>query len=274
MAHRNPALAMQTPFAALEDPRSDRTRLHNLLDLVGIASCAVIGGADGGQDIAKYGQAKPDWLRTFLALPSGIPSHDTFRRVFCWLDPRAFHECCQRWIDALSEGRGLKRLASDGKTLRRSFDRASGKAARHLVSAWATEQHLVLGQVAVDTKSNEITALPKLLELLAVSGALVSIEALGCQNELAAKIREGGGDDVLSVKDNQPTLLEDSQPCFEKGLDTDFAGMEHRYHEECYRGHGREEKQCVRYPLSGQCAIGAGGLWGRALKRRAVGLGG
>jgi predicted transposase YbfD/YdcC len=250
MARSNPALAIQTHFAALEDPRIERTRLHDLMDIVIIAIGAVICGAEGWEDIAKYGRAKQDWLKTFVRLPNGIPSHDTFRRVFCLLDPRAFQECFQHWIDALCAGLGLKRIAIDGKTMRRSLDRASGKAALHLVSAWATEQHLVLGQVAVDTKSNEITAIPKLLELLDVSGAMVSIDAMGCQKEIAAKIREGGGDYVLSVKDNQPHLLEDIQQGFEKGLDTDFAGMEHSYHEECYRGHGRAERHCVHTILN------------------------
>jgi predicted transposase YbfD/YdcC len=245
MAHPHPALSIQTHFAALEDPRMDRTRRHELLDIVVIALCAVICGSEGWEDIAKYGRSKHHWLKTFLSLPNGIPSHDTFRRVFCLLDPCAFHECFQRWIDALSAGLGIKRIAIDGKTLRRSFDRAAGKAALHLVSAWATEQHLVLGQVAVDSKSNEITAIPKLLELLDLSGALVSIDAMGCQKEIAARIRAGGGDYVLSVKDNQPNLLEDIQECFQKGLDTDFAAMEHSYHEESYRGHGREEKHTV-----------------------------
>src|SRR5208283_359827 len=172
MSRSNPAFSIFTHFADLKDPRLDRTRLHNLVDIV---------------VIAKYGVAKAQWLETFLALPNGIPSHDTFRRVFCLLDPTAFLECFQSWIDALSAGLGIKRIAIDGKTVRRSFDRASGKAALHLVSAWATEQHLVLGQVAVDTKSNEITAIPKLLELLDISGAMVSIDAMGCQKEIAAK---------------------------------------------------------------------------------------
>jgi predicted transposase YbfD/YdcC len=162
MAHPNPALAIQAHFAALEDPRIDRTRRHELLDIITIAICAVICGAEGWEDIAKYGVAKYDWLQTFLALPNGIPSHDTFRRVFCLLDPPAFLDSFQHWIGALSDGLGIKRIAIDGKTLRRSFGRATGKAALHLVSAWATEQHLVLGQVAVDSKSNEITAIPKL----------------------------------------------------------------------------------------------------------------
>jgi predicted transposase YbfD/YdcC len=250
MACSNPALAIQTHFKTLDDPRIDRTRRHDLMDIVVIAICAVICGADGWEDIAKYGRAKQVWLKSFLRLPNGIPSHDTFRRVFCLLDPSAFHECFQHWIEALSAGLGLKRIAIDGKTMRRSFDRATGKAALHLVSAWATQQHLVLGQVAVDTKSNEITAIPKLLELLDVSGAMVSIDAMGCQKEIAAKIRAGGGDYVLSVKDNQPHLLEDIEECFEKGLNADFVGMEHSYHEECYRGHGREEKHSVHTILN------------------------
>jgi predicted transposase YbfD/YdcC len=230
------------------------------MDIIAIAICAIICGAEGWEDIAKYGHAKHDWLRTFLSLPNGIPSHDTFRRVFCLLDPAAFHACFQRWIDALSTGLGLKRIAIDGKTLRRSFDHAAGKTALHLVSAWATEQHLVLGQVAVDSKSNEITAIPKLLELLDVSGAMVSIDALGCQKEIAAKIRSGGGDYVLSVKDNQPHLLEDIRQCFANGLDTDFAGLDYSYHEECYDGHGRVEKHSV-YTILNPAGIRDAALW-------------
>jgi predicted transposase YbfD/YdcC len=222
-----------------------RTRFHNLMDIVVIAICGVICGADGWLDIAAYGVAKHGWFKTFLELPHGIPSHDTFRRVFCLLNPAAFLECFQRWIDALSEGLGIKRIAIDGKVLRRSFDRATGKAALHLVSAWATEQHLVLGQVAVDCKSNEITAIPRLLELLDLSGAIVTIDAMGCQKEIAAKIRASGGDYVLSVKENQPHLLEDIQLCFAKGLDTNFAGMEYSHHEEVYQGHGRVETHYV-----------------------------
>jgi predicted transposase YbfD/YdcC len=260
MARSNPAVAIVTHFAPLKDPRIERTRLDDLMDIIVIAICAVICGAEGWEDIAKYGHAKRDWLVTFLSLPNGIPSHDTFRRVFCLLDPGAFHECFQRWIDALSAGLGLKRIAIDGKTMRRSFDRAAGKAALHLVSAWATEQHLVLGQVAVDTKSNEITAIPKLLELLDVSGAMVSIDALGCQKEIAAKIRDGGGDYVLSVKDNQPHLLEDIQACFAKGLDTDFAGLDYSYHEECYDGHGRAETHSV-YTILNPEGIRDAALW-------------
>ncbi len=175
------------------------------MDIVLIAICAVICGAEGWENIAAYGRAKQAWLQPFSRLPQGILSHDTFRRVFCLLKPSAFQECFQHWIAAWSGVLGIQRIAIDGKTLRRSFDRASGKAALHLVSAWATEQQLVLGQVVVDRKSNEITAIPKLLELLDVSRALVSIDAMGCQKEIAAQIRKGGGDDVLSVKTTSRT---------------------------------------------------------------------
>jgi predicted transposase YbfD/YdcC len=246
MAPANPTLAIQTYFTDLVDPRLDRTRYHELIDIVAIAICATICGADGWVDIARYGVAKQGWLKTFLALPNGIPAHDTFRRVFCLLDPTSFLRCWQGWIDALSAGLGLKRIAIDGKVARRSFDRASGKAALHLVSAWATEQHLVLGQVAVARKSNEITPIPKLLELLDVSGAIVTIDAMGCQKEIAAKIRAGGGDYVLSVKENQPKLLANIKQCFEQGMKTDFAGLDYSCHTEEYKGHGRVENLCVQ----------------------------
>jgi predicted transposase YbfD/YdcC len=254
MAQPNPALAIHTHFAALKDFRIDRTRWHNFMDIITIAILAVICGADGWLDIAKYGQAQYDWLRTLLPLPNGIPAHDTFRRVFCLLDPHAFQECFRRWIDALSAGLGLKRLAIDGKTLRGSAARGKGKAALHLVSAWATEQHLVLGQVAVDAKSNEITAIPQLLELLALSGAIVSIDAMGCQKEIASKIREQGADYVLSVKDNQPHLLEDIQRSFTQGFETDFAGLDCSYHQEVYEGHGRQERHSVLHDPSSRNA--------------------
>jgi predicted transposase YbfD/YdcC len=246
MALSQPTLAIKTYFTDLVDPRLERTRYHELMDIVVIAICATICGAEGWVDIARYGVAKQDWLKTFLALPNGIPSHDTFRRVFCLLEPASFLRCWQHWIAALTVGLGLKQVAIDGKVARRSFDRASGKAALHLVSAWATEQHLVLGQVAVADKSNEITAIPKLLELLDISGAIVTIDAMGCQKEIAAKIRAGGGDYVLSVKENQPNLLEDIKESFTQGMETDFAGLNYSCHVEEYIGHGREEKICVQ----------------------------
>jgi predicted transposase YbfD/YdcC len=183
-----------THFQALEDPRLEGSRLHNSLEIVAITICAVICGADSWVDVEKYGQAKRDWLRRFLKLPNGIPSHDTFGRVFAAIVPGQFQTCFAGWVQEIAGQLGLTQIAIDGKTLRDSQDRANGKAALHLVSAWAVENHLTLGQEAVDSKSNEITAIPKLLELLDLEGALVTIDAMGCQKEIAEQVVEQGGD--------------------------------------------------------------------------------
>jgi len=215
-------------FADLIDPRVERSRRHELLDIIGIAICAVISGAESWTAVEAYGYAKQDWLAQFLRLPNGIPSHDTFRRVFCLLDPEAFQRSFADWIAALAEcGVESRRpIPIDGKTVRRSGRRGRGLAPLHLVSAWAGANHVSLGQVAVDDKSNEITAIPRLLELLDLSGALVTIDAMGCQKEIAAKIVTGGGDYILAVKDNQPNLHQDIQDSFDSALETDFAGLD------------------------------------------------
>jgi predicted transposase YbfD/YdcC len=231
--------ALVTHFATLEDPRVERTRAHELLDLVAIAICAVLCGADGWVDVATFAQAKEDWLRTFLALPGGIPSHDTFGRVFARLDPQQFAACFASWVGAVAQRLGLKQVAIDGKTARRSHDRGRGKAALHLVSAWATECHVSLGQVPVAEGSNEIPAIPKLLELLDVEGALVTIDALGCQKEIAATIRARGADYLLAVKENQERLYEDLEALHAEALANDWAGVDSAWEEG--RGHGREE---------------------------------
>jgi predicted transposase YbfD/YdcC len=231
--------SLVTHFQALEDPRLERSRLHNLLDIVAITICAVICGADSWVDVEKYGQAKQDWLRRFLKLPNGVPSHDTFGRVFAALVPEQFQACFAGWVQEMAGQLGLKQIAIDGKTLRGSQDRANGKAALHLVSAWAIENHLTLGQEAVDSKSNEITAIPKLLELLDLEGALVTIDAMGCQKEIAEQVVEQGGDYVLTVKENQPKLYEEIGRLEQAALERDYAGASSHCVQE--QGHGRQE---------------------------------
>jgi predicted transposase YbfD/YdcC len=223
-----PAVSLRHHFAGLIDPRVERSRLHELLDVVGIALCAVIAGAESWPAVEAYGHAKRDWLARHFRLPNGIPSHDTFRRVFCLLDPLAFQSSFSDWIAALAGcGVGTRRaIPIDGKTVRRSGRRGRGLAPLHLVSAWAGANHLSLGQVAVDDKSNEITAIPRLLDLLDLKGALVTIDAMGCQKEIAAQIVAGGGDYILPVKDNQPRLHQDIDAGFMAALETDFAGLE------------------------------------------------
>ena len=231
--------SLVTHFQALEDPRLERSRLHNLLDIVAITICAVIGGADSWVDVEKYGQAKQDWLRRFLKLPNGIPSHDTFGRVFAAIVPEQFQTCFAGWVQEMAGQLGLTQIAIDGKTLRGSHDRANGKAALHLVSAWAVENHLTLGQEAVDSKSNEITAIPKLLELLDLEGALVTIDARGCQKEIAEQVVKQGGDYVLTVKENQPKLYEEIGRLEQAALEQDYTGASSHCAEE--QGHGRQE---------------------------------
>jgi predicted transposase YbfD/YdcC len=228
-------------FRPLRDPRRKHLRKHQLIDIIVIALCAVICGANDWQQIVTFARRRCAWLASFLALPAGIPSHDTFERVFDRLDPQTFQVCFRRWVEALAHNLGIKHLAIDGKTLRHSGNGPKGWKPLHLVSAWATECQLSLGQVAVEAKSNEITAIPLLLELLDLEGVLVTIDAMGCQKAIARKIIDGGGDYVLPVKDNQPNLAEDIQQCLAKGIATDFEGMHHEVYQTEDTGHGRKE---------------------------------
>lgn len=228
--------ALHTHFAALPDPRVDRTKRHALLDIVTIAVCAIICGADSWADVERFGQAKLPWLRTFLTLPHGIPSHDTFGRVFAALDPAAFEQCFLGWVQTLITRTAGTVVAIDGKTVRRSHDRAANREALHLVSAWATANGVVLGQVATDDRANEITAIPALLEVLALTGAIVTIDAMGCQREIARTILERGADYVLALKDNQPTLHELVADHF-----TLTAGQDPLGHQTITKNHGRLE---------------------------------
>jgi predicted transposase YbfD/YdcC len=236
-------LSLRRFFGRLRDPRRHHLKRHLLLDIVGITLCAVIAGANDWQQIATFAQHRRDWLATFLALPNGIPSHDTLERVFDLLDPSAFQACFQRWVDALAGALGLGHIAIDGKTLRGSGNGPKGWKCLHLVSAWAGQCHLSLGQVAVEDKSNEITAIPRLLELLDLHGALVTLDAMGCQKEIARKIIDGGGDYVLTVKDNHPHLLDDIQNKIADVLDGKARVGKHEQWASEGRGHGRREKR-------------------------------
>lgn len=237
-----PDLSISHYFRKLKDPRRRHRRLHQLQDILVIALCAIIAGAQDWQEIETFGRKREDWRRRFLSLPHGIPSHDTFERVFDRVRPQAFHACFQEGVQAVSAALRIPHIAIDGKTLRGSGSAKLGPL--HLVSAWATAQRLSLGQVAVDAKSNEITAIPALLALLELHGALVTIDALGCQKEIARTIIERGGHYALTVKDNQEHLLEDVQRTFERAFATDFAGMDYDQYETEERGHGRQEYRC------------------------------
>jgi predicted transposase YbfD/YdcC len=237
-------LELFTPFfVGLTDPRIARSRRHNLLDILILAVCATLGNANGWADIERFATAKLDFFKSFLDLPNGVPSHDTFGRVFARLDPAALLDCLGRWLDALGRAVAGEVVAIDGKTLRGSFDTAAGQNPLHLVSAWACDARLTLGQVAVDTKSNEITAIPLLLELLDLKGCIVTLDAMGCQTEIAAAIRDGGADYVLAVKDNQPGLHAIIHEAFVAHAEAGFADASVKRLTTVERGHGRDERR-------------------------------
>ena len=211
------------------------------MDIIAIAICAVICGAEGWADVELFGKSKKDWLARFLKLPNGIPSHDTFGRVFSLIDSSQFQRCFLDWVNSISDLTRGEVIAIDGKTLRRSYDRRSGKAAIHMVSAWAQRNSLVLGQVKVADRSNEITAIPRLLNMLEVSGCIITIDAMGCQKKIAKTIIRGGADYALSVKKNQPQLYEDITDTFAQAREAGFAGMD--FFETVEKSHGRIEKR-------------------------------
>jgi len=232
-------------FAHLTDPRVDRTKEHLLLDIVVIAICAIIAGADSWVAVEAFGRAKEKWLRSFLELPNGIPSHDTFGRVFAALDPFEFQQAFANWIQAVSQQLKGEIVAVDGKTLRRSHDKGLGKNAIHMVSAWATAQRLVLGQRKSNDKSNEITAIPELLRVLALEGCIVTIDALGCQTDIAATIVHQGADYVLAVKENQGKLHEDLKDLFDGAAEVEFREVPHAHGRQVTKDHGRLEiREC------------------------------
>ncbi len=238
-----PKLSIVAHFETVEDPRIERSKEHLLIDLLTIAILAVICGADGWVGIETYGKAKYQWLKEFLALPNGIPSHDTFARVFARLNPEQLQESFLSWVRAVSRVSEGEVIAIDGKTVRRSYDEGKNKGAIHMISAWASQNRLVLGQRKVDDKSNEITAIPELLKVLEINGCIVTIDAMGTQKAIAKQIIEQGGDYVLALKGNQGNLFEDVQQIFEQAQAQDFQGIEHDFHQTIDGGHGRIEKR-------------------------------
>lgn len=238
-----PAFSILRCFASLPDPRVNRRKRHQLLDIVAIALCAVIAGANTWPQIARFGRKRLAWLKTFLALPNGAPSHDTFERVFARLQPAALQRCLLAWLRGWAELLGAKHFALDGKTLCGSACQSSGLGALHLVSVWATEINFTLGQVAADPSSNEITAIPELLGLLELRGALVTIDAIGCQKGIAGAIVEGGGDYLLTVKANQGRLYADILEAFAQAQEKNYRGVDHDEYETVEEGHGRHERR-------------------------------
>jgi predicted transposase YbfD/YdcC len=230
-------------FAEMTGPRVERTKLHKLEDILTIAICATICGAEGWTEMAFFGECKQSWFETFLELPNGIPSDGTFRRVISALRPDEFEACFQRWTQAVSNHQSDV-IAIDGKTLRRSHDAAAGQSAVHLVSAWACENKMVFGQIATDEKSNEITAIPKLLEMLVLDGSVVTIDAMGCQKKIAEKIMNGGGDYIFSLKGNHGILHEEVKLFMDDAI---AHHSRHPYHGDTDGGHGRVEIRKVWY---------------------------
>jgi predicted transposase YbfD/YdcC len=240
-----PTASLIKHFEGLADPRSGNAKAHIFLEILIIAILAVICGADGWSDVELFGKNKQVWLKTFLKLPKGIPSHDTFGRVFAKIKPEEFQKHFIDWVQAVEKLTAGQVIAVDGKKLRRSHDQEAGKEAIYMVSAWATQNQLVLGQTKVAEKSNEITAIPELLRLLDISGCVVTIDAIGTQTEITETIIEGGGDYLLAVKENQGRLFEDIQCLFEVDVAQGMKYAQYSYAKSVNKGHGRIEiREC------------------------------
>jgi predicted transposase YbfD/YdcC len=238
-----PAGSLLAHFADLNDPRIERTKKHKLIDIIAIAICGVICGADNWVEIAYFGEVREAWLRQFLELPNGIPSHDTFNEVFARLDAQAFRRCFISWVQAVYQLTEGQVIGVDGKTLRHSYDKQVGKEAIWLVNAWASQAQLALGQAVVEETSNEITAIPALLNLLALAGCIVTIDAIGCQTEIAQVIVDKEADYILAVKKNQPTLYEDLEELFRGVQEVQFQDVAPTYAQSLDKNHGRVERR-------------------------------
>lgn len=234
-----PLASIRECFGDLYDARVGGRCDYPLIEIITISICAVIAGADGWTEVETFGKTKEAWLKQFLKLENGIPSHDTFGDVFRMLNADAFQRSFMRWVEQIFRITHGQVIAIDGKTVRRSHDKTIGKDAIHMVSAWASTNGITLGQRKVDAKSNEITAIPELLELLNVTGCIVTIDAMGCQKKIAQKIRDGKADYVFSLKENQGHFLQDVQDWFAHADQVSFVGMTHDYHETVNKGHGR-----------------------------------
>lgn len=236
-----PKITISDYFKNLKDPRIERTKRHKLIDIITITICAVICGADGWSDIELFGKSKYKWLKKFLELPNGIPSHDTLSRVFSLIDPEELQKCFLDWVSSISRITFGEVIAIDGKTLRHSYDRSNDKAAIHMVSAWSATNGLILGQLKVDKKSNEITAIPELLQVLSLTGALVTIDAIGCQKKIAQKIIDKGADYLITLKKNQGGLYERVEKLFKPLTLNKLTGVNITEYRQSQVVKGREE---------------------------------
>jgi predicted transposase YbfD/YdcC len=232
---------LATCFHDIDDPRMDRTKFHVLQDILVITICAIICGAEGPTAIEEYARDKQDWLKMFLTLPNDIPSHDTIGRVIALLDPRQFQSCFLRWIQEICHLLPGEVVAIDGKTLRHSFDTELDQSPIHIVSAWATSNRMVLGQIKVNDKSNEITAIPELIDALDLTNCIVSIDAMGCQKQIATHIRAKDADYALALKKNQERLFTDVHTLFERSLSALPMQPCLDYYETINQAHGRRE---------------------------------
>ncbi len=228
-------------FVDVEDPRIERTKRHHLIDVITIAICAVICGADSWVAIETYGQVKEKWLKRFLELPNGIPSHDTFARIFALINPEKFQECFLSWIKSVAILTDGEVIAIDGKSLKHSYDKKAGNRAINMVSAWAETNKLVLAQRKVDSKSNEITAIPELIKVLDIAGCVVTIDAIGCQKEIVNLISQKDADYVIALKKNQKSLYGDVELLFKEAISKNYEGFSTSHYSTKGSGHGREE---------------------------------